>query len=215
MTQSKTPHLAVRRITPSDRAVVTGILTTAFARCPLLRWLYPEPDRYLRCFAGWLDHYAGDPYLRGNGVVYEGLEGALTWLDPLVPQDVSGLMSYMMRTVPESHCGDVERVFEGFAEHHPSEPCWYFTMLGADPYYQKRGLGEEIYRYGASLTDQAGMLAYGETTSERAAQIYERFGWEVIGEVQSGSSPPYFPMTRKPQNPPLKTAVILTGDEMV
>ncbi len=44
-----------------------------------------------------------------------------------------------------------------------------------------------------------GIPAYLEATSERNKRLYERHGFEATGVIQSGSSPPLWPMLHKPR----------------
>ena len=49
------------------------------------------------------------------------------------------------------------------------------------------------------IVDEQGMPAYLEATTERNKRLYERYGFEVTGEIQYGSSPAMWPMYRKPR----------------
>lgn len=40
-----------------------------------------------------------------------------------------------------------------------------------------------------------------EATSPGSRRLYERRGFEALGEVQADDSPPLWPMLRKPQAP--------------
>lgn len=187
----------IKIVAPEDRSRVVAILTMAFAMCPLLRWLYPEPDRFLRHFAGFLDCYAGDPYADRSGACFASSDkGALLWLTDKAHRDDAAMMKFLLSSVPEYRRSETEKLFEEFGKYHPKEPHWYFTMLGIDPTHQRSGLGGLLYRYGLSILDEAKGLAFTEATSLRAARLYERLGWQIVGEVQIGSSPPFFPMLR-------------------
>ncbi|MCA1397892.1 GNAT family N-acetyltransferase [Bradyrhizobium sp. BRP56] len=190
---------AIKIVTPEDRSKVIAILTIAFTTCPLLRWLYPEPERYLRHFSGFLDYYAGDPYTDRSGAYFEsGDRGALLWLTDKAHRDDARMMRFLVGSVPESRRTETERLFEELGKYHPKEPHWYFTMLGIDPMHQRSGWGGLLYRYGLAILDEAKGLAFSEATSSSSARLYERLGWKIVGEVQVGSSPPCFPMLHHP-----------------
>ncbi|MCK1722435.1 GNAT family N-acetyltransferase [Bradyrhizobium sp. 141] len=191
---------SVKIVTPEDRSRVSAVLTTAFTMCPLLRWLYPEPHRYLRHFGGFLNCYAGDPYTDRSGAYFDnGDKGALLWLTDKVQRDDASMMKFLLGSVPEYRRSETERVFEEFGKFHPQEPHWYFTMLGIDPMLQRSGLGGLLYRHGLAILDEAKGLAFTEASSSDSARLYESLGWKVMGEVQVGSSPPVFPMLREPR----------------
>ncbi|WP_439406681.1 GNAT family N-acetyltransferase [Bradyrhizobium sp. DASA03076] len=188
---------SIKLVSPEDRSRVIAILTIAFAMCPLLRWLYPEPDRFLNHFTGFLDYYAGDPYADQSGVYFDSDDkGALLWLTDKTSRDDAAMMRFLLSSVPDNRRTETEKLFEEFGKYHPKEPHWYFTMLGIDPMHQRLGLGGLLYQHGLAILDEAKGLAFTEATSLRAARLYERLGWQIVGEVQIGSSPPFFPMLR-------------------
>jgi ribosomal protein S18 acetylase RimI-like enzyme len=45
--------------------------------------------------------------------------------------------------------------------------------------------------------DRDGLIAYLESSNPKNISLYQRHGFEVIGEIQSGSSPVLRPMLRK------------------
>lgn len=78
---------SIKIVGPADRPKVIAVLTTAFTTCLLLRWLYPEPERYFRHFAGFLEYYAGDPYIDGSGAYLEdGQKGAIRGVRQVSPR---------------------------------------------------------------------------------------------------------------------------------
>ncbi len=48
------------------------------------------------------------------------------------------------------------------------------------------------------LCDSAGLPAYLEASSERSAALYERLGFQLVGELQYGGSQPLRLMLRPP-----------------
>ncbi|WP_209434992.1 hypothetical protein [Pedobacter ginsenosidimutans] len=47
--------------------------------------------------------------------------------------------------------------------------------------------------------DRDGLIAYPESSNPKNISLYQRHGFEVIGEIQSGNSPILRPMLRKAQ----------------
>ena len=41
--------------------------------------------------------------------------------------------------------------------------------------------------------------AYLESNNPKNVPLYERHGFELLGTIQAGTSPPIFPMLRKPR----------------
>jgi hypothetical protein len=52
-------------------------------------------------------------------------------------------------------------------------------------------------RYALERCDRDGIAAYWESSDPRNVPFYRRHGFEPIGTIQAGSSPPLTPMLRK------------------
>ncbi|WP_274425339.1 GNAT family N-acetyltransferase [Chelativorans sp. YIM 93263] len=192
---------SIKIVSAADEAAVNGILTVAFATCPLLRWMYPEPEQYLRHFPGFIKNYCGDAYRLQSGAYYDnGLKGALLWLTSDAPRnDEDELVPFLRDSTTGHRRDEVLNMFEKFHHYHPTNPFWYFTVLGIDPLHQRKGLGGKLFRQALTLCDRAKAVAYGEATRESTARLYETLGFEVLDVVQFGSSPPFYPVRREPQ----------------
>jgi ribosomal protein S18 acetylase RimI-like enzyme len=84
--------------------------------------------------------------------------------------------------------------------YHPSEPHWYLPLIGVDPARQSQGHGSALMRHALAACDRDGRPAYLESTNPRNLPLYERHGFERLGTIQAGASPPLFPMLRKPHS---------------
>ncbi|WP_285055473.1 GNAT family N-acetyltransferase [Pedobacter ginsengisoli] len=65
------------------------------------------------------------------------------------------------------------------------------------PVHQGEGTGEALMSEGLKAVDRDGTIAYLESSNPKNISLYERHGFEVIGEIQFGSSPVLRPMLRK------------------
>ena len=79
------------------------------------------------------------------------------------------------------------------------EPHWYLPLVGVEPNAQGRGLGGALMRHAVARCDQEDAPAYLESSNPRNISLYERHGFEVMGEIQMGSAPPVTPMLRQPR----------------
>ncbi|KAB0644784.1 GNAT family N-acetyltransferase [Burkholderia latens] len=190
---------SIKRVTVADEKAVNGILKLAFSACPLLRWLYPEPERYLESIDGFIEYYCGEVYARGTGVYEAGLKGAMLWSTASVHRDEDELMSFLVRSVPRDRVDDVQKLFHEFDRYHPSGAFSYLGMLGIDPMQRRHGLGRLLYDEALQDAERIGLVSYGEATSEQAVRIYSSLGGEVLGKVQVGSSPVFYPILHKPR----------------
>jgi len=80
-------------------------------------------------------------------------------------------------------------------------------MIGVDPPYQGRGYGAALLKYGLEQCDRDHAAAYLASTNPRNVPLYQRHGFEVLGKIQVGSSPPLVPMLRAP--PELRQALLI------
>jgi hypothetical protein len=65
-------------------------------------------------------------------------------------------------------------------------------LIGVDPSQQRKG-------YTLIPCDREKKPAHLESSNPRNFPLYERHGFEVVGTIQAGTSPPIFPMLRKPR----------------
>ncbi|MCA1589088.1 MAG: GNAT family N-acetyltransferase, partial [Acidobacteria bacterium] len=90
-------------------------------------------------------------------------------------------------------------VFEQMEKYHPKESHWYLPMIGVDPSHQGNGVGSALIAEALKRVDDDKSIAYLESSNPRNISLYKRHGFEVIGEIQVGTSPVMRPMLRKAQ----------------
>jgi GNAT superfamily N-acetyltransferase len=62
-------------------------------------------------------------------------------------------------------------------------------MIGVEPHAQGRGLGGALMKHAVERCDADGVLAYLESSNPRNLALYERHGFERVGEIQIGTGP--------------------------
>lgn len=70
--------------------------------------------------------------------------------------------------------------------------------MGVDPALQGKGYGSALLNHALQQCDQEGCLAYLESSNPRNIPLYQRHGFRIIGEIQSGTSPTMAAMLRAP-----------------
>jgi ribosomal protein S18 acetylase RimI-like enzyme len=125
--------------------------------------------------------------------------GAALWLPPGVAADEEAMEAVLRRTIPERDQDAAFAVFEQMALFHPGEPHWHLPLIGVDPLHQGRGLGSALLEPALERCDREGTLAYLEASSPRSVPLYQRHGFDVLGTIRVGDSPPVFPMLREPR----------------
>ena len=183
--------------TPSEESAVVDVVVLAFSGDPAARWSYPNPNQYLRHFPSFVRAMAGKAFEHGSADYAEGFSGAALWLPPDVHPEEDALTSLVQRTVPESVLEDVVRVMEQMGRYHLEEAHWYLPLIGVDPSRQGQGHGSALLRHALARCDRDHLPAYLESSNPRNISLYERHGFERLGTIQAGTSPPIVPMRRK------------------
>ena len=188
----------VKNVKATDQDNAIAAVVRAFSADPAARWMYPDSQQYLEYFPSFVKAFAGAAFEHESADFVDGYSAAALWLPPGIHPDDDALFTLLRHSVPERDQADVFAVFEQMDANHPAEPHWYLPMIGVDPEQQGRGYGSALLQHALARCDSEGQLAYLESTSIKSLRLYERNGFELLGTIQVGSSPPLFPMLRKP-----------------
>lgn len=178
-----------------DRAIATLLL--AFSADPVMRWLYPEPARYVTAFPELLLAFGGASFAdetvwRLGDHVAVGL-----WMRPGVNPDGDATVAKMEATVGQDRHDDMLAMFGQMEDAHPTAPLWYLPWFGVDCHRQGEGLGSQLMQPCLEIVDRDHLPAYLDSTNPRNVSFYERHGFQVTGQSQAGSSPPVISMIRE------------------
>lgn len=195
--QSRAPEDTTATTTaPSEAEQAIAAIVVAFSTDPAARWTYPDPHRYLVHFPAIVRAFGGNAFVHGTGYHVTGFAGAALWLPPGIHPDEAALTAVLRDSVAADRQGAVFAVFEQMGQYHPREPHWYLPLIGVDPVHQRKGYGSVLLEAALRRCDQEHTPAYLESTNPGNIPLYERHGFNVLGTVQVGSSPPIFPMLR-------------------
>jgi len=128
----------------------------------------------------------------------DGYAGVALWLPPGVHPDEDAMNSLLQLTSPQMQ-KDGPAVFEQMARNHPKEPHWFLPFIAVDPMHQGKGHGSALMQHALVPCDRDHVLAYLESSNPKNIPLYERHGFELLSTIQVGTSPPIFPMLRKPR----------------
>lgn len=177
-----------------DRAIAA--LTLAFVKDPMARWMYPEPEAYLEHFPGFTRAFGGRSFENGTAWVDEAWGGAALWYGPDVAPDGDAIGRHVFATTAREQHPVMGQVLEKMEEYHPEDPHWYLSTIGVDAAHQGRGLGAQLMDAALVRCDEAGLVAYLESSNPANIPLYERHGFRAVGEIQFGDSPLMTPMLR-------------------
>jgi ribosomal protein S18 acetylase RimI-like enzyme len=180
-----------------DRAIAT--LTVAFSSDPIARWFLSDAGRYLTYWPKVIKALGGNAFGAGTADSISDHGGVALWLPPDVGFDDEAMGAIATEAVPEPDQEEVFGLLEQMGDYHPTERHWYLPLVGVDAANQSCGLGSALLRHGAERCDRDGLPAYLEATNPRNRRLYAGHGFEEIGVIRSGSSPPMWPMLRKPR----------------
>ena len=186
----------IQRAKVEDKQRLIQTITLAFATDPLVRFASPQADRYLDIFSKIHTHFGGRAFDHGTAWTANDGQAVALWLKPGVEPDSDAMKDLLPLAIPENRMEDMVGVFEGMASYHPDDEHWYLPLIGADPAYLGLGLGSALMKHACLEIDKTGLPAYLESSNPRNISLYERYGFEVMGEILSGAAPVVTPMFR-------------------
>lgn len=187
---------AIRIATQDDETAAIDTLVLAFAADPMSRWCWPHAHQHLMGMPIFTRAFGGAAFANGTAYCSEDRAGVGLWLPPDVHSDEETMLEVLDRRVPAANREDLFAVFEQMAQYHPAEPHWYLPIIGVDPAHQGRGYGDALMKHALEQCDRDHLPAYLESSNPRNISLYQRHGFEALGTIQVGASPPVVPMLR-------------------
>jgi GNAT superfamily N-acetyltransferase len=178
----------------TERAV--AVIVVAFAAEPVFRWIFPDPDRYLRYFPAFVRVLASTAVRHGTALQAGDCAAVALWLPPNAAPDRTAVSAIMKEGVAADRQAEFFAFAERMGSHRPSEPYWWLPFIGVDPLHRRKGFGSALLRHALVRCDRDRMPAHLETGNPANLPLYERHGFKSLGSFQVGSSPTVFPMRR-------------------
>jgi ribosomal protein S18 acetylase RimI-like enzyme len=189
----------VRTMTAEDEASAIGTVVLSFAADPATRWTWPRADQFLAAMPVFARAFGGRAYAHEGAFCSSDYTGVALWLPPGVHPDAEALGGLIESTGSPAARTHGPALFEQMATYHPAEPHWYLPLIGVDPAHQGKGHGNALMAYALERCDRDKVPAYLESSNPRNIPLYQRHGFEALGTIQVGSSPPIVPMIRHPR----------------
>jgi GNAT superfamily N-acetyltransferase len=194
--EGRSSSAVVRSVEEGERRRASSIQLLAFAADPVIRWLWPESDAFVRHFPELVEAFGGRAFDSRTAHVTEDFHGAALWLPPGVGPDDEALEHVALGAISEPKRSQLLSIFDEMSASTPQEPHWHLAFIGVDPYWHGQGIGSALLQHALSLIDEARRPAYLESSNPRNLSLYERHGFEVIREIRVRGAPPLFPMLR-------------------
>jgi GNAT superfamily N-acetyltransferase len=194
-------------------------LGRAFFDDPVMCWMLPDADlrrrKLHRLFASLTRHHhlarggvevapvSSPGSLRSCPPDAQGIGGAALW-DP--PGEWQTTRTQELRAMPGLLLAFGRSLQRGLAveelmkKAHPVEPHWYLAIIGSDPDVRGKGFGQVLMKSRLDRCDAEHAPAYLESSNPDNVPYYQRFGFEVTGEITlPNGGPKLIPMWRAPR----------------
>jgi len=191
---------AVHVIPTDEQSVALNTIVASFMADPFMRWMMPDADKYLRHSAALFKSFAGGAFDARTAFQILNFAGVALWVPPSHAkrddEGSEGFSERFLQAVDVARLEEIGQMLRGMRAYHPQEACWYLPLIGVDPSHQGRGLGARLMQHALNCCDEDGLPAYLESSNPANISLYERFGFEVMGVIQTPSSPAVHPMIR-------------------
>lgn len=190
----------LRTATTEDHEAFGAVLADAFTDDPIEMWLFPDRATRPRLIQGMFGYLARHQYLPlGASVVSPDAVALWEPAGADVGDEFWIEHGEAFSTAVEGQLERLATLGVAMAEYHPKDDCWYLLAIGVRPGAQGGGLGSRLLDHTLEQIDAAHEAAYLEASSRRSRLLYERHGFEVMGEFTVEDSPPLWPMWREPR----------------
>ncbi len=194
----------------ADVAELSHVLGRAFFDDPVSLWIMPDAKaraKHLRKFFATVTRHH---HLAGGGVevATDGstIGAAALWDPPgrwkqSTREQLMMLPSFAFGFGPRLGMGRrLGELLATMKSKHPEEPHWYLAVIGSDPSVRGKGYGQALMQSRLDRVDAEHAPAYLESSKSENVPYYQRFGFEVIGElVIPDGGPTLWPMWRAPR----------------
>ena len=187
----------------ADVGALSRVLGRAFHDDPVMRWLQPDAARRTAALPTFFATVARHHFLASSGsevaVSADGVGAAALWDPPGRWQQTSREQVVMVPGVLRAfrgRLGAARALAEQMKAVHPEEPHWYLAIIGSDPVVRGGGFAAALMRSRLERCDAEGAPAYLESSNPDNVPYYNRFGFEVTGQIVVPDGPTLWPMWR-------------------
>lgn len=180
MTSTYRPNPA-RVAGPEDVDAIVGTMTTAFFHDPLWGPAFPDEQRRAVQAAAMWRLYVNSALRYPWTLVTPGVEAAAVWIPPggteLTPQEEEGLAELLAQAAGTEAAKAILAIYEQLEAAHPTEPCFYLTLLGVHDDHRGKALGMGLLTESLARIDALGAPAYLESSNPANIARYQSVGF--------------------------------------
>lgn len=193
-----------RPATRADVGALSRTLGRAFLDDPVMCWMLPDVEARRRKLPKLFSAMTRHHHLAHGGVEVVpdgagGIGGAAVWAPPGAwratrveeLRAMPGLMWTFGRSLQRGLV-----IEEMMKKAHPEEPHWYLAFIGSDPDVRGKGYGQALMNSRLDRCDAEHAPAYLESSKPDNVPYYQRFGFEITGEITPPGGPTLIPMWR-------------------
>lgn len=190
----------VLEVKSGDKEKVLSTACLAFCADPFVRWIMPEGQSYLDKYRELIEIYCYEKSLQySTTFMVERFAGTAIWLPPGVFGNEQKISDWISENVLPEKLETFEEVLDEMEKYNPKDNrSWYLAVLAVDPAFQRRGLGSTMMKHVNRILDEKGCQGFLETSNPKNISLYQRHGYEIMGEIKVGDCPIVTPMIRKP-----------------
>jgi GNAT superfamily N-acetyltransferase len=171
-------------------------LVLAFDTDPVARWMYDDAHQYLLSVPRLFRALAVSSFDAKAAQRTSDGAGIAIWPPPSVHGDDGPLDAVITESILRAKQAEVTGVFEQTEQYRPAVPHWYLSLIGVEALHRNKGYGAALLEHGLRRCDREHLPAYLWSSNPLNISLYERHGFDIVGTIQIGSSPPIFPMLR-------------------
>lgn len=196
--------VTIRPATSADAPIASKLVAEAFRDDPAWSTALPDPaTRPRKLEAHYRRRIHRHPELVDVAVDDGQVVGALLWAAPHFhsrPAAIRRACSQAVRRIAGRLPGG-HGIAHGLAveAYRPADPHWYLADIAASPKARGKGVGSALLVHRIGKIDASPTpLAALEATSPGSRRLYERFGFEAVGQVATQPGEASTVMVRRP-----------------
>ena len=196
------PPDGVRSATSGDAVAMSRTLANAFHDDPVFGWCMPDAHQREKHLPAWFRVVVDALLVHEETYCTDDAAGAALWVPagatPMTEEQKAHLGA-ITADLGEAVLGRIAALTGLMEANHPHDPHLYLWFLGVHASRQGQGWGGRLLDSRLVRSDEQSVPSYLEATTERNRTLYERHGFEVVGELSIEGSPPMWQMWRDPR----------------